>query len=144
MFLGGSFAYLITIPIANDYLLLFNQDIGTNFWSLSSYLDYTVILMIGNAISFECAVIGIFLVQQNILSSDTLIRKRRYFIVGAFILGAILTPPDVLTQAMLAIPLMILYELIILYAKFKSYAARKQDRCDHARQAVFATDPQDH
>jgi sec-independent protein translocase protein TatC len=120
MFLGFSLAYFITIPIANQYLMLFNQDIGLNLWSLSNYLDYTIVLMMGNGLSFEMAVIAIFLVHFQILTAKQLITGRRYFIVSAFIVSAILTPPDVLTQIMLAIPLIILYECIILYATLKT------------------------
>ncbi len=118
MGLGGFFAYFVTLPLANQYLTLFNEEIGLNLWSLSNYMDYTVILLIGNALSFEMAVIAIFLVHYGILSEIQLKEGRRYFIVAAFILSAILTPPDVFTQVMLAIPLIILYEFIILYAKF--------------------------
>lgn len=115
---GALFAYFVTLPMANEYLTLFNQEIGINLWSLSNYIDYTVILLIGNALSFEMAVIAVFLVHYGVLSENQLKEGRRYFIVIAFILGAILTPPDVFTQIMLAIPLIILYEFIILYAKF--------------------------
>lgn len=124
MFIGTSFAFFITIPMANQYLELFNQDIGVNLWTLSNYLDYTVVLLIGNAISFEMSVIALFLVQYGILSVERLKNGRRYFIVTAFILSAILTPPDVLTQVMLAIPLIILYEFVILYAKALNQTAR--------------------
>lgn len=117
MFIGASLAFFITIPVANQYLELFNQDIGVNLWTLSNYLDYTILLLIGNAISFEMSVIAIFLVQYGLLSVERLKNGRRYFVVAAFILSAIFTPPDVLTQIMLAIPLIFLYECVILYAK---------------------------
>jgi sec-independent protein translocase protein TatC len=115
--LGFSFAYFFTIPLANQYLMQFNQDIGTNLWTLSNYLDYSIMLMLGNGLAFELAVVALFLVHFRLLTSTQLIHCRRYFLISAFILGAILTPPDVLTQFMLAIPLIILYECIILYAK---------------------------
>lgn len=121
MSLGAGFAFFITIPIANQYLTLFNQEIGTNFWSLSNYLDYTILLLIGNAISFEICVIALFLVQMQVLSYRQLQKSRRYFILFAFILSAILTPPDIFTQVMLATPLIIIYELIILYAYVKYF-----------------------
>lgn len=118
IFLGFSFAFFITIPLANSYLTLFNESLGTNFWTLTNYMDYTLFLALGNGLSFESAVVTIFLVHYGFLTSSQMINKRRHFIVAAFIIGAILTPPDVLTQMMLALPLIILYEFIILYAKF--------------------------
>lgn len=115
--LGCLFAYTCTIPIANSYLFSFNQTIGTNLWSLGHYLDYTLFLLLANGLAFELCAIGIFAVHLGIVSAQWLASNRRYAIVGAFITGALLTPPDVLTQLMLAIPLIILYEGIILYAR---------------------------
>lgn len=114
---GCLFAYFITIPIANQYLISFNQNIGTNMWSLGNYLDYTLFLLMANGIAFELSVIGIFAVHLQILSAERLIRNRRLAIVGAFILAALLTPPDILTQFLLAIPLIVLYEALIIYAR---------------------------
>lgn len=116
---GICFAYFLTIPIANVYLQAFNSDIGMNLWSLSSYLDYTLVLLVANAMAFELALVLLFLVHLGIVTAESLANKRRHMIVGAFILGALLTPPDVLTQFLLAIPLICLYEASILYAKLR-------------------------
>jgi len=118
--IGGAFAFFVTIPLANQYLLAFNQGIGINLWSLERYLDYTLFLILANAIAFECGAIGIFAVRLGVVTAETLSAKRRHAILGAFILATILTPPDVLTQLMLAIPLIALYEGLIIYAKFKT------------------------
>lgn len=119
LMLGTSFAFFVTIPIANQYLYAVNSSIGENFWSLGQYLDYTVFLLIANALAFESCVIILFLIKLNFLMASTMVQYRRHAIVLAFILGAILTPPDILTQVMLAIPLIVLYELMILYAKLR-------------------------
>jgi len=116
---GFALAYFLTIPLANQYLLSFNNAIGTNLWSLSNYLDYTLILILANGLAFELALILLLLVHFEFISAQTMADKRRHMIVIAFIVGAILTPPDVLTQFLLAIPLILLYELTILYAKLK-------------------------
>jgi sec-independent protein translocase protein TatC len=115
---GALLAYKVTIPLANKYLETFNATIGLNFWSLGNYLDYTLFLVLANALAFEIGVILLFLVHFGILTAETMAGKRRHMIVMAFILGALLTPPDILTQFMLAIPLIALYELILLYARF--------------------------
>lgn len=112
---GISFAFYITIPFANQYLQLFNESIGTNLWTLSNYLDYTVILLLANGLAFEFAVILLFLVHYGVLHPESMAKKRRHMIVAAFVIGALLTPPDILTQILMAIPLIILYELIIVY-----------------------------
>jgi sec-independent protein translocase protein TatC len=122
--LGILFSYYVTIPLANEFLSSFNEEIGINMWTLSSYLDYTLILLLSNALAFELSVILLFLVHYGVISSERLIGSRRYAIVTIFILAAILTPPDIFTQLMLAIPLMIIYELAILYAKLRRSIAQ--------------------
>ncbi|MBA3957336.1 MAG: twin-arginine translocase subunit TatC [Parachlamydiaceae bacterium] len=117
---GVLFAFFITIPAANHYLMSFNQGIATNLWTFSNYLDYSLSLMLSTAFAFEACLLLLFLVHFGILSAETMINKRRHMIVAAFILGAILTPPDVLTQLLLAIPLIVLYELAILYARTRT------------------------
>lgn len=119
LLLGLMFAYFITIPFANSYLQLFNAEIGTNLWTLSHYMDYTLMLLLATAFVFELCLLLLFLVHFGIFTPEALIDKRRHMIVAAFILGAILTPPDVLTQFLLAIPLIGLYELTILYGRIR-------------------------
>jgi sec-independent protein translocase protein TatC len=118
--LGFLFAYHITIPLANQYLEKFNAGIGVNLWSLSHYLDYTIVLLLGHSLAFEFCLIILFLVHMRVISVEQMISWRRRMIVAAFILGAILTPPDIFSQVMLAIPLIALYEIAILYARFRS------------------------
>lgn len=115
--LGFLFAYYVTLPLANHYLYNFNMEIGTNFWSLSHYFDYTVMLLLANGLGAELSLILLFMVHFGLLSEETLRSKRRHAIVSAFILGALLTPPDILTQFMVAIPLLLFYELAIGYAR---------------------------
>jgi sec-independent protein translocase protein TatC len=116
--IGFSFAFFVTIPLANSYLGLLNQEFGENLWTLSNYLDYTITLLFANGLAFEFMVILFFLVHFGVILSKNMAESRRYVIVAIFILSAILTPPDILTQFMLALPLMGLYELAILYARF--------------------------
>jgi len=114
---GSGFAYAISIPLANAYFSAFNADLGFNLWSLSHYLDYTLFFLLAHALAFELALFGFFAVHLGLISDKTLLAKRPFAIVTAFILGALLTPPDVITQIALALPLIILYELLILYSK---------------------------
>lgn len=126
--IGIAAAYYITVPIANQYLLLFNQSIGLNAWTLTHYIDYVLLICLGHGVAAELALLLFILVHFGLLSSDWLITKRRYMIVLAFILGALLTPPDVITQLLLAIPLAALYEVAIQYAKWRErLALRMQD-----------------
>jgi sec-independent protein translocase protein TatC len=116
--IGIAFAYYVTLPIANQYLLLFNSSIGQNAWTLMHYVDYVLLLCLGHVIAAELVLLLLMLVHFHFLSPTWLIEKRRYMIVLAFILGALLTPPDILTQLLLAFPLIGLYEVAIWYAKW--------------------------
>lgn len=126
--MGLIFAFFVTIPMANQYLQIWNAEIGVNLWSLSEYLDYTIVLLLSNAFAFECAAILLFLVHIGVLDGTMLRSKRRHAIVLAFVIGAILTPPDVLTQCLLALPLLGLYELIIVYARLIQDRQDKQEK----------------
>lgn len=128
MVMGGYFAFALTIPIANHYFFSFNAPFGHNLWSLERYLDYTLFLMLANALAFELAALGVFVVHRGMVSAEWLKSKRRVAIVSLLILSAVLTPPDFVTQLLLAMPLILLYEGLIIYARVR------QSRCDHERQ----------
>lgn len=117
---GCVLAYYVTIPVANSYLEAFNAPIGQNAWTLTHYVDYTLMLFLGHALAFEMGLLLLCLVHYQWISVDGLISKRRHMIVCAFIIGALLTPPDILTQILMAIPLISLYELAILYGKWQA------------------------
>ncbi|MEI8365511.1 MAG: twin-arginine translocase subunit TatC [Parachlamydiaceae bacterium] len=117
--IGGAFAFFITIPLANNYLFSFNQNVGVNLWSLENYLNYSLFLILANGAAFELGAIGIFAVRLGFLTTETLVAKRRHAILGAFIVATLLTPPDVLTQLLLAFPLIGLYEGLIVYARLR-------------------------
>jgi len=119
LLLGLLAAFFVGIPLANQALAEFNKTLGENFWSLSSYIDYTLTLLLSSAFAFEIAGIGFLLVHMGVFSVEMLCKRRREVVVVTFILGAVLTPPDVFTQGVLAGVLLIFYELAILYAKWK-------------------------
>lgn len=142
---GLLFAFFVTIPLANQILYDFNNSLGNNLWTLNHYLDYTVLLLLANALAFELTVVFLFLIQSGWMSSTWLREKRRVMIVLIFVISAVLTPPDVLTQLLMAVPLMILYEGIILYARWReaiSQARRRDLSCrDHPDAATTARPP---
>lgn len=116
--------YFFTLPVANQYFAAFNENLGQNLWGLSYYLDYTLSLLFAHALACEAIIVLLFLVHRGILKYDHLQGKRRYAIVFAFVLGALLTPPDVLSQLILALPLILFYEIAVRYSKFKSIRDR--------------------
>lgn len=119
LILGFLCAFFFSIPLSNYYLYSFNETLGKNIWSLTEYLSYTIIFLLAHGVAFEMCAILLFLVHFGLISVDAMIAKRRHVIVGAFILGALLTPPDVLSQVILSAILLTMYEAAIFYGKLR-------------------------
>lgn len=130
---GIAFGLKFTLPAANHYLFSFNQSLGMNFWSVSNYFDYVWLLLLAHIVAFEAGAIMLCLVHIGVLRWQTLAAIRRQALVGSLIAGAILTPPDVLTQLAIAVPLYAFFELAILYGKTRStLQEHESNRSDHA------------
>lgn len=115
-FVGMAFAYFLVFPVVFGFLAGATPA-GVNFApDISAYLDFVMTLFIAFGVTFEVPVVVILLVLGNIVSTEKLREARPYVIVGAFVIGAIFTPPDVISQIMLAVPLWILYEFGIVMA----------------------------
>lgn len=109
-----------TLPLASNYLYAFNGEIGSNLWGFTAYLDFVLMLLFSHGIAFELGALLLFLIHLEILNGAFLVEKRRHAMVGALVVGALLTPPDILTQLFIAIPLYGFYELGILYSRYIS------------------------
>jgi len=117
--IGLIFSYSFTIPLANKALYQFNLALGKNLWSLQNYIDYALTLVFATCIVFESAVILFILVHYGWVFPGTLMFYRREVILASFVISALLTPPDILTQILLALPLILLYEMVILYGRVR-------------------------
>jgi sec-independent protein translocase protein TatC len=120
MIVGFLVAYSFVVPATNHYLYTFNASFGRNVWSLAHYLDYTIFLMFACAAGCQLAFLLFFAVHYGLLSVEVMVAKRRLAVVAAFILGALLTPPDVFSQILVAIPLIAAYELAIIYGRYRA------------------------
>lgn len=117
-FVGGSlFGYFVVFPFAFEFFMSFNNDQIRALPSLKEYLTFSTKLLLAFGAAFELPIFIFFLAKLGIVTVEGLARNRKYFLVGAFIAAAILTPPDVVTQVLMAIPLMLLYELGIIAAR---------------------------
>jgi sec-independent protein translocase protein TatC len=115
-FTGMAFAYFLVFPVVFGFLAGATPE-GVNFApDIGAYMDFVMTLFIAFGVTFEVPVVVILLVITNMVSVAKLRDARPYVIVGAFVIGAIFTPPDVISQIMLAIPLWLLYELGIILA----------------------------
>jgi sec-independent protein translocase protein TatC len=119
MFLAGfAFGYFILVPPATNFLLSFMSDIARPEIKIDNYISIVTRLLVAIGLVFETPVIITFLARLGIVKPETLSRRRRWAVVVAFILAAVITPTfDPINQSLVAIPLIILYELSILLAK---------------------------
>ena len=112
--IGGSFAFKLVIPLAVEFFMSFQSDILTPMISVTSYFSLIVSLIFAFGILFQLPIVILFLTKIGLVTPKLLREKRKHVIVVIFIIAALLTPPDVITQTMLAIPILLLYELSIL------------------------------
>jgi sec-independent protein translocase protein TatC len=117
-FIGMTFAYLLVFPTVFSFMAKVAPDGVAWMTDIEKYLSFVMSTFIAFGVTFEVPIVVIVLVQMGVVSLATLKSWRPYVIVGAFVIGAIFTPPDVISQLMLAIPLCLLYELGMLLARF--------------------------
>lgn len=128
MFLSGaSFAYYIVVPIGFEFLIAFGSNVVTVLPSIGAYVGFFTKLLIGFGISFELPVITFFLAKIGLVDDRMLKDFFRYAIVLIFIVAAVLTPPDVVSQLLMAAPLTLLYGISIYIAKVFNPATKEED-----------------
>ena len=123
--LGMAFAYFFVFPIAFGFFAGYTPAGVQMMTDIDKYLSFVLTMFLAFGITFEVPVVVVVLVRLGVVSLDKLRSIRGYVIVGAFVVGAIFTPPDVLSQVMLAVPLWLLYELGLLVARFVSVTKRE-------------------
>jgi sec-independent protein translocase protein TatC len=119
LFLSGvCFCYFVLMPVALAASVQYAEWLGFSAyqWRAEDYVGFVCKFMLGMGLGFELPVVTLTLVKIGILSYSTLARSRRYVIVIVFILGAVLTTPEIITQVLMAFPLWLLYEITVLVA----------------------------
>lgn len=125
--LGISFAYNCLLGLGLKMFLV-NFSAGfTPMVTVSSYLSFLIWFLLPFGLVFEIPVIAYFLSCLRIISPDLLISKRKYVIFGMFVLAAILTPPDIISQVLLALPMLALYELSIWISRLVFWSHKKKE-----------------
>ena len=134
-FVGGvAFGYFVLTPQALPFLLSFGGEVVEPQIRVSSYVDVMIRLLFWMGVVFETPLVMLLLTQLGILNARAFSRFRRYWIVVAFVLGAIITPTvDPINQALVAIPLLVLYEVGILLARL---AGRRRSRSSGAIEPI--------
>lgn len=121
LFLAGmAFAYFLVFPVVFGFVTNVAPEGVAVMTDIGSYLDFVITLFLAFGFAFEVPVAVVIMVKLGWVDVATLRDIRAYVVVGAFVLGAIFTPPDVVSQFMLAVPLWLLYEAGIIAAVFMS------------------------
>jgi sec-independent protein translocase protein TatC len=132
-YLGCAFAYFVVFPLVFGFMTRVAPEGVSVMTDISRYLDFVITLFLAFGITFEVPIATIILVATGLVTTDKLARARPYVIVGAFAIGMLLTPPDVISQTLLAIPMWVLYELGVLFAKILlPHRAAKSEETDQA------------
>lgn len=122
-FVGMAFAYFIVFPTVFRFMAAIAPEGVAWMTDIEKYFSFVLTMFLAFGTAFETPVAVVLLVRMGVVSVEKLKQARSYVIVGAFVLGAIFTPPDVVSQLLLAVPLCLLYELGIWAARMVAPAA---------------------
>jgi sec-independent protein translocase protein TatC len=117
-FVGMAFAYFVVFPVVFGFLVGSAPQGVAVMTDIAEYLNFVIGLFVAFGFAFEVPVAVVLMALMGWVTLDQLKESRSYVIVGAFVLGAIFTPPDIVSQCMLAIPLWLLYELGLLVVRW--------------------------
>ncbi len=128
-YVGVAFAYFVVFPLVFKFLTGMAPEGVAVMTDISHYLDFVLTLFFAFGFAFEIPIATILLVWMGMTTPEKLSAKRPYVIVGAFVVGMLLTPPDVISQTLLALPMWVLFEAGIIFSRF---FVRKKDDEEHA------------
>lgn len=125
-YLGMAFAYFIVFPLAFGFFAKTAPEGVLIATDINNYLDFVMALFMAFGISFEVPIAIVLLCWSGVTTPEDLKKKRPYVLVGAFVVGMLLTPPDVFSQTLLAIPMYLLFEVGVFFARFYVGKGRKK------------------
>ena len=118
LFVGGSlFGYFVVFPFGFKFFIGFSNEYVKALPSVKQYFSFSIKLLFAFGVVFELPVVVFFLAKMGVVTPELMKKKRKYAILMTFVAAAILTPPDVITQCMMAGPLIVLYEVGIILAR---------------------------
>jgi sec-independent protein translocase protein TatC len=114
---GAAFAYYVVFPLIFGFFTSVGPTDVTMMTDINRYLDFVLKLFFAFGLAFEIPIAAIILIKAGVTTADNLASKRPYIIVGCFVLGMLLTPPDLISQALLAIPMWLLFEAGVWFGR---------------------------
>ncbi|MFA5087758.1 MAG: twin-arginine translocase subunit TatC [Candidatus Omnitrophota bacterium] len=123
-FCGALFAHVVMIPLSLRFLLSFSSGRIVPMITVSQYIAFVGSFILAFGLVFELPLFFFFLAKMGMVNSPALSRKRRHAVVVILFVSALLTPPDIFSQILMAVPLMVLYEIGIIVVRFASREAK--------------------
>lgn len=117
-YMGAAFAYYVVFPLIFAFFTSVGPEDITMMTDINRYLDFVLKLFFAFGLAFEIPIAAVLMIWAGITTPESLARKRPYIIVSCFVLGMLLTPPDIISQSLLAIPMWILFEFGIFFGRF--------------------------
>jgi sec-independent protein translocase protein TatC len=139
-YLGAAFAFWVVFPLVFAFLTSVAPEGVAVMTDITHYLDFVLMLFFAFGLAFEVPIATIVLVLAGATTPDKLAAKRPFVIVGAFVLGMLLTPPDIISQTLLAMPMWVLFEVGLILSRLvvKNRAKREEEEDDYAHAAAGA------
>lgn len=123
---GVAFGYLVIIPLGLEFLLSFAAGFLSPMLTVSAYVSFVLALILIFGVIFQLPLAIVFLTKINLVSPNWLSEKRRQAVVFIFLISAFFTPPDIITQCLMSVPLLILYETGIIFSRLTYSRQKKQ------------------
>jgi sec-independent protein translocase protein TatC len=117
-YLGAVFAYFVVFPLMFQFLATAAPEGVAMMTDIAKYLDFVLALFFAFGVAFQVPVLTVVLVCTGITTPESLAEKRSYIVVGVFIIAMFLTPPDAISQTLLAVPMWLLFEMGLFFARF--------------------------
>jgi sec-independent protein translocase protein TatC len=133
---GALFCYFIVFPVMFRFFLSFASEVIQPLPAIKEYLTFTIKLLLAFGLLFQWPALVLFLSRMGVISSKTLAKNRKYAILGIFVIAAVLTPPDLVSQLLLAGPLLAMYEGSIWMAKFCGKKPQEETNEDSGESAA--------
>ncbi|MEM8563146.1 MAG: twin-arginine translocase subunit TatC [Pseudomonadota bacterium] len=114
---GAAFAYFVVFPLIFAFFTSVGPADVTIMTDINSYLNFVLKLFFAFGLAFEIPIAAVLMISTGVTTPENLAKKRPYIIVGCFVLGMLLTPPDIISQSLLALPMWILFELGIYFGR---------------------------